>query len=221
MRLIHTETLELAEFFDSQIPEYAILSHRWGEKEVSYKEFRKGAAPEGPGLTKIHKFCALAAERGHKWAWIDTCCIDKRSSAELSEAINSMFKYYAWSEECLVHLADVECSEIELRSIPIIQKFFPNQVAIDFERNEDYEWSEVSGWASLKDLFCESCWFSRGWTLQELLAPHNAVFFDAGWHEIGTRFWLAPMISEAARIDALFVEDGVDGLSTSVAQKMS
>ncbi|KAI4209702.1 MAG: hypothetical protein LQ351_007410 [Letrouitia transgressa] len=222
MRLIHTETLELAEFFDSQIPKYAILSHRWGEKEISYKEFCKGAAPEGLGLTKIRNFCALAAARGHQWGWIDTCCIDKRSSAELSEAINSMFNWYAKSEECLVHLADVECSEIELRSIPIIYKHFPDQIVIDLERNEDLECSELSGWDSLKDSFCKSCWFSRGWTLQELLAPENVVFFDAGWYEIGHRFWLAPIISEAARINVRFVEDGlVKGDPASVAQKMS
>ena len=85
MRLLHTTTLELKEFFDSNIPKYAILSHRWGEKEVTFKEVRKRTAPPGPGLRKIENCCWLAAKNGFQWVWIDTCCIDKRSSAELSE----------------------------------------------------------------------------------------------------------------------------------------
>lgn len=89
MRLLDTSTLELKEFFDSDIPMYAILSHRWGEKEVSFKEVRKCTALPGPGLMKIENCCRLAALCGFKWVWIDTCCIDKRSSAELSEGTYS------------------------------------------------------------------------------------------------------------------------------------
>ena len=104
MRLLHTKTLQLEEFFDSQIPQYAILSHRWGDNEVTFKAMRKGTTQQGSGLAKIENFCRLAAARGFDWAWIDTCCIDKQSSAELSEAINAMFKWYERSGACYVIL---------------------------------------------------------------------------------------------------------------------
>ena len=96
MRLLNTENFEFKTFFDNSIPKYAILSHRWGseEEEVSHKQFRKGLVPpKPPGIVKICEFCRLAKNGGFAWAWIDTCCIDKRSSAELSEAINSMYRW--------------------------------------------------------------------------------------------------------------------------------
>lgn len=107
MRLLHTKTLTFEEFYDSKVPKYAILSHRWGEKEVSFKEMRKGTAQPGPGLSKIHGFCSLAAEHGYEWGWIDTCCIDKKSSAELRKAINSMFRWYGKAEVCFAYLSNV------------------------------------------------------------------------------------------------------------------
>ena len=113
MRLLDTTTLQLKEFFDP--PEYAILSHRWEGGEVSFEEYslvlqdaryddeqratqpwlaeRAEQAQEirlRTGYSKIRHFCRIARDMGLNWAWIDTCCIDKRSSAELSEAINSM-----------------------------------------------------------------------------------------------------------------------------------
>lgn len=128
MRLLHTKTLQFHEFFDAKIPPYAILSHRWGEGEVTFKEIRKGKAQPGPGLTKIKKFCTLAASKGHEWAWIDTCCIDKRSSAELSESINAMYKWYRNARQCFVYLIDFELSaqesrnkrEVKVRTLPPI-----------------------------------------------------------------------------------------------------
>lgn len=178
MRLLQTNTLQLKEFFDSQIPPYAILSHRWSDHEVSFKEMRKGTAPQGSGMAKIQSFCQLAAARGFDWAWIDTCCIDKRSSAELSEAINAMYKWYERSGECYVHLSDVEYSSHEL---PLGRG------------NED----------KLRT----SSWFTRGWTLQELLAPQKSkvVFFDANWNEIGSLPQLASAVSEITGIDEFYM----------------
>ena len=87
MRLINTTTLELHEFLDSsKIPRYAILSHRWGDDEISYKDYRKGRRLDSQGFQKIQCFCHKALADGHQWVWVDTCCIDKSSSAELSEA---------------------------------------------------------------------------------------------------------------------------------------
>lgn len=106
MRLINTTTLELREFFDSEIPEYAILSHCWDGEEVSLQEYQDGKKKEGSRYAKIIDCCGLARKRGLEWAWVDTCCIDKSSSAGLSEAINSMFKWYEQAKVCFVLLSD-------------------------------------------------------------------------------------------------------------------
>ncbi len=140
---------------------------------------RKGTAPPGSGMAKIEKFCQLAAARRFDWAWIDTCCIDKRSSAELSEAINAMFKWYKHSEECYVYLSDVEYYSHEL----------------------------ADGWPSRSAKFRQSSWFTRGWTLQELLAPQKSkvLFFDANWNEIGSLPQLAKDVSDITGIEEFYV----------------
>lgn len=109
MRLIHSTTLALEEFMGQDIPEkFAILSHTWiTGQEVSYKEYLEGAHREKSGYTKIVKACGLAKEQGIQYVWVDTCCIDKSSSAELSEAINSMYKWYEQSEVCYAFLSDL------------------------------------------------------------------------------------------------------------------
>ena len=101
----------------------------------------------------------MAASRptAFEWVWIDTCCIDNTSSAELSEAINSMSRWYAGARVCYAHLSDVRCTG---------------------DAGKDMK------------AFRDSVWFTRGWTLQELLAPVNVVFFDHTWKEIGTKFSL-------------------------------
>ncbi|KAK5711031.1 hypothetical protein LTR15_012677 [Elasticomyces elasticus] len=105
MRLLELRSLRLHDFLDVDIPPYAILSHRWGRHELTYRDWQKGNNLCGPGYEKITRFCALARERplnkflqwGFKsdevkieWGWVDTICIDKSSSAELSESINSI-----------------------------------------------------------------------------------------------------------------------------------
>ena len=107
MRLLNTSTIQLHEFFGSKIPFYAILSHRWEESEISFKDVTKSRNLDAPGWAKVRASCALAKSRGKQWIWIDTCCIDRRSSAELSEAINSMFAWYKNSIECYAYLVDV------------------------------------------------------------------------------------------------------------------
>ena len=190
MRLLHTETLHFEEFFDSQIPKYAILSHRWGEKEVSFQQMSKGRAPKGPGLTKIEGFCCLAAKNGYHWVWIDTCCIDKKSSAELSEAINSMFSWYVRAQECYVHLSDV---------------------SVSYERPSH-------GSARFEEEFTRSQWFTRGWTLQELLAPRRISFYNLNWIFIGVKSDLLDEVSKATNIEKRYLSE--PGYAC-VAQKMS
>lgn len=95
MRLINTKRHVLREFFDERVPAYPILSHVWTDSELTYQQFIDDQAETHPGWSKIRCSCRLAASHGIEWVWIDTCCIDKTSSAELSEAINS-----SESEKC-------------------------------------------------------------------------------------------------------------------------
>src|SRR5204863_8204286 len=131
-------------------PPYAILSHTWqGEDEITFNDLTKNDAKDNAkdkaGYKKIN-FCAQQAERdGLRYFWVDTCCIDKSNSSELSEAINSMFRWYQNAAKCYVYLSDVLITQ----------------------RRASNEFFELS----LESAFRASRWFTRGWTLQELLAP--------------------------------------------------
>lgn len=123
MRLLHASTYVFEEFFHGYIPPYAILSHTWGDGEVLYQDvvtLSKGARQQlqdgkagiskpiqERGWAKIRNCCAEALQRDLRWVWIDTCCIDKSSSTDLSEAINSMYSYYQQADICLAYLSDV------------------------------------------------------------------------------------------------------------------
>lgn len=107
MWLINVKTRALEEYFGSKIPRYAILSHTWEEEEVSYKQYVAGNYHGMKGYQKIDMTCRIAELDNLSYAWVDTCCIDKSSSAELSEAINSMFRWYQRAEVCYVYLADL------------------------------------------------------------------------------------------------------------------
>jgi hypothetical protein len=105
MRLIHTSDLTFREFGDHDIEPYAILSHCWSqdpnEPEITYQQMVSGDfSRDGQGWQKIEKCCEKARNRNIDWAWVDTCCIDKTASAELSEIINSMFRWYERAERC-------------------------------------------------------------------------------------------------------------------------
>ena len=188
MRLLHTETLRLHEFFGSNIPPYAILSHTWGEDEVSFQELERGEGSGKAGHRKIRGCCNIAASDAFEYIWVDTCCIDKTSSAELSEAINSMYSWYRLSDVCYVYLADVS-SNLGLKA---------TEVAIRRSR-----------------------WFTRGWTLQELIAPPSVIFYDAHWYELGTKDSLEILISKITRIDGRVLRDADEMEAFSIAQKMS
>ena len=201
MWLIDTTTLKLSEFLDHfDAPPYAILSHRWGEDEVSFKDYRKERKTTGPGYEKILNCCSFARSRGQKWVWIDTVCIDKRSSAELSEAINSMFRWYRGAVECYAYLSDVTAS--------------------------------VSQTESLMTQFRNSLWFTRGWTLQELIAPKVVIFITRDWKDFGTKnapgsfsggvsTLLTNVIEMVTGIPNPILCGTLDFRETSVAQRMS
>ena len=124
------------------------------------------------------------------YLWADTCCIDKSSSAELSEAINSMCRWYQRSQACIVYLSDISKEG-------------------DFHLDKQLETSR---------------WFSRGWTLQEYLAPAHLVFFDREWEPIVTRGRLkSSRFSFTARLPTTRTECQatiVDVKSTALATKM-
>jgi hypothetical protein len=139
---------------EDHVPPYAILSHTWEEgQEVTFEDWTKQLGTNKKGYQKI-LFCAQQARRdGLEYFWVDTCCIDKSSSAELTEAINSMFKWYKRATSCYVYLSDISTTD-----------------------------SATAGVA-----FEESRWFTRGWTLQELLAPNAVHFFTRDGFPLGDR----------------------------------
>lgn len=177
MRLVHTSTLELHEFVGSETPRYAILSHTWEDGEVLFHNMANLGALHLPGFAKISKFCERARSESLEFAWIDTCCIDKSSSAELSEAINAMYEWYSRASVCYVYLSDVSV------------------LAQNDDEKADRE-------KKLKD--CR--WFTRGWTLQELLAPKYVKFFDKDWINFGSRRSLVPDLVSITGIDATHLE---------------
>lgn len=199
MRLINTETLQLTEF-PARPPPYAILSHTWLHDEVSFQDFLdEGRRETRDGFRKIRLTCRQAQRDGLAWAWVDTCCIDKSSSAELSEAINSMFKWYRAARVCYTYMADVP----------------PAAVATDQQPQSTRQAAEET-----ISRLRQSRWFRRGWTLQELIAPERVVFYDAEWGEIGDKSSLSDEINEVTDIDVHILHGGELG-EVSVARRMS
>ncbi|GKT45467.1 vegetative incompatibility protein HET-E-1 [Colletotrichum spaethianum] len=177
MWLINTTTYEVCMFAGSNVPPYAILSHTWGPDEVTFQDIRNLAlASTKAGFTKIQGCCVQALRHNIDWAWIDSCCIDKTSSAELSEAINSMYSYYLLSRVCFVYLADVPplTSSLPMGQLPSL---------------------------------ASSRWFTRGWTLQELIAPPRSIFYASDWSRLGTKGLHSaerPFIQALASITGIF-----------------
>ncbi|KAK3984906.1 ankyrin repeat-containing domain protein [Cladorrhinum sp. PSN332] len=161
MRLLRTDLsdgrLELQEFMGDCGHKYAILSHAWGEGELTIQDIQASDGQSKKGYSKVINCCSRAKAGGFEYVWIDTCCIDKTSSAELSEAINSMYRYR---------------------------------------------------------------WFTRGWTLQELIAPSVVVFVDENWKDLGTKATLQEVILRRTNIPAAVLAGNGPG-NASVAQKMS
>ncbi|KAF2263136.1 HET-domain-containing protein [Lojkania enalia] len=161
---------------EDTIPPYAILSHTWGAdtEEVTFKDLKNGTGKDKPGYEKI-RFCGDQARRnGLQYFWIDTCCINKANNTELSQAINSMFRWYHNATQCYVYLSDVHS--------PI------------FDVNEEFN-SRL-----YESDFRKSRWFKRGWTLQELLAPTLVEFFSQEHKKLGDKRSLKQHICEITGI---------------------
>ncbi|RYP56571.1 hypothetical protein DL771_011750 [Monosporascus sp. 5C6A] len=198
MRLLkrdNTGVISLTEdIIGDRIPQYAILSHRWGMEEVTFKDLMDGTGPSKQGYDKI-RFCSDQAGRdGLDHFWVDTCCIDKSSSAELTEAINSMFQWYRNAAKCYVYLDDISKPTLQTGHEPNYQPWEPD--------------------------LRKSKWFTRGWTLQELLAPASVEFFSREGARLGTKRSLELPISDITGIP-LKVLRGSPLLDCSVPERMA
>jgi hypothetical protein len=226
MRLLRSASLEFEEFHNDRVPPYVILSHTWGKEEVSYQEMRhlqnlrklptnmrqsqdfiaalevavgigvgQGHASDieaRAGYTKIARTAEIALSKDYDYFWIDTCCIDKSSSAELQEAINSMYAWYQRSGLCIVHLGDAVLKSSQ----------------------------GASSVAQFHGLIKDSKWITRGWTLQELIAPRIVEFYDGNWLYICHKTEVLAELRMATKIPEIVLATG-DLESTSIAQKMS
>jgi hypothetical protein len=146
-------------------------------------EYTSKWKPRHKGYKKIEFTCKQAAKDGVEYVWVDTCCIDKSSSAELSESINSMYRWYQNSKYCYVYLSDVNKSDFQME-------------------------------------FPKSRWFTRGWTLQELIAPPEVSFFDKSWEFLGTRTTLGEETSSISGIPNSVLQKVQPIDEYSVAEKM-
>jgi hypothetical protein len=147
-----------------------------------------------------------AAKHSCDYVWIDTCCIDKTSSAELSEAINSMFRWYRKSKVCFAYLEDVSKG--------------PGWKVIEIESNDEDATPPGSPDPALSFL-AKSRWFKRGWTLQELIAPKAVYFYDSSWNKIGEKRQLEEEITEITGIDSDVLYDHTLLYTKSIARRMS
>ncbi|RYP69917.1 hypothetical protein DL771_005810 [Monosporascus sp. 5C6A] len=181
MRLLNCRTKKLEEFIGAAIPPYAILSHAWEDDEVFFHDIALGNVEYKAkrGWHKIEKSCEQALRDRLDYVWVDTICIDKSSSAELSEAINSMFKWYRSSAICYAYLCDLPELHLE-----------------------------------------QSRWFTRGWTLQEMIAPRELWFYDRNWVVQGSKSTLLDKLQEITGVDTTALRGG-NLRFFSVARKMS
>ncbi|KAH7317192.1 HET domain-containing protein [Rhexocercosporidium sp. MPI-PUGE-AT-0058] len=176
MRLLQFNSdgdFSLTEFFEDDIPEYAILSYRWGAEEVTFKDLTDGTSKGKTGYCKI-QFCGEQAKRDSlQFFWVDTCCIDKSNAVELQEAINSMFRWYRDATKCYVYLPDV------------------SRPRTDSADGSNKAWESI---------FRKSEWFTRGWTLQELIAPASVEFYSKEGILLGDKVSLEQIICQITGI---------------------
>ncbi|PWY94234.1 HET-domain-containing protein [Aspergillus sclerotioniger CBS 115572] len=228
MRLLNVRTYRLKEYFDSEIPDYAILSHTWGRDEVTFQDIQAFArsgyqnqVPDKEGFRKIRYACQQAARDNLEYVWVDTCCIDRSSSVELLEAINSMYQWYLRSSKCYVYLTDVPRDHPEVLPDEKVRKVSLGGRSIVSVKGRSPSHPE----AVMDSPFARCRWFTRGWTLQELIAPNDLTFYGSGWNFLGTKASLVSLIFVITGIDQQVLQDSTDTKeslrSICISQKMS
>jgi hypothetical protein len=194
IRLAGNGEFSLTKDIINDIPQYAILSHTWGDDdddEVTFRDLTEGLGQGKAGYRKI-RFCGeKAALDGLQHVWADTCCINKSNSTELSEAITSMFRWYRNATKCYVYLEDVSTNGHDQMS----QSFW-------------------------EPAFRTSRWFTRGWTLQELIAPPSVEFFSREGKFLGSKKSLEHQIHEITGIRAEALQ-GHDLSAFSIEERYS
>ncbi|KAK1730622.1 uncharacterized protein BDZ83DRAFT_715678 [Colletotrichum acutatum] len=152
MRLLSTETKEFEVFDIENAPPYAVLSHLWEHDEVLFQDLRDNQMlrPRA-GFRKIVAACLVAQERMLNYIWIDTCCVDKESESERSEAVESSFRIFRSAALCIAYLSDVESG-----------RPMPAGFRHTFKRSRWF----TRSWA-LPELIAppELVFYSRGWEL--------------------------------------------------------
>lgn len=189
-------TFRPVEFAGVTVPPYAVLSHTWDQDdhEVSYQDLIAGNGPNKFGWRRL-AFCARQAKRdGLRYFWVDSCCIDKRSSAESSEAVTSMFRWYYRSAQCFVYLSGVSSKTPETASVALK--------------------------AVLEIQILGIKWFTQGWALQELLAPRIVKFFTSEGAYIGDKLYLGQQIHEVTCIPIAALH-GTPMIEFEVKERMS
>ncbi|KAK4234173.1 HET-domain-containing protein [Achaetomium macrosporum] len=189
MRLINSRTFQLKDF-GPRPPPYAILSHTWGDEEVIFQDMADvDTARKKAGFAKIEQFCRQALSDGFDWVWVDSCCIDKTSSSELSESINSMFKWYERAITCYAFLSDITAG-------------WTPPLTYDTQGMPD-------NLRHLNPAFLfESRWWQRGWTLQELIAPRDVQFYNCHWEHLASKYNIPPdILDHSAPLASICVAD--------------
>ncbi|KAL6704784.1 hypothetical protein ACN47E_007588 [Coniothyrium glycines] len=197
MRLLRRQSedsYQIVSFNQNSLPSYAILSHTWTEdQEVTYDELISGTRKDKAGCAKL-RFCSDRASEDHlEYFWVDTCCINKSTSDELSTAINSMFRWYQRASKCYVYLSDVS-----------------SLGSASNTRSNEESWTD----------FEQSRWFTRGWTLQELLAPSIVEFYSREGNFIGSKQSLEHSIQKITHLP-IGVLRGQSFASFSVEERLS
>lgn len=214
MRLIDISRFPEVQFrivADPTTIRYAIFSHVWNKEndvggfipEPTYQDLMEqcpAVLPLESKFEKLRSFCRVAFEDGYTLVWADMCCINKSSSAEESESIASMFYWYQCAEVCYAYLKDVPCLDDDgMHHLPSIS--MPKVLSLPGAKST---LSRVhSPLRSLPPVgFATSVWFTRGWTLQELIAPRSVVFLSQEWKVLGSkRGRLARTIHNITHID--------------------
>ena len=141
---------------------------------MTFDDVKTGTGKSKDGYTKL-EFCGKQAKKDSlEYFWVDTCCINKANLAELDEAIRSMFRWYRNADKCYVYFSDVStCPHDDDQNPPAWHAAFRN-----------------------------SRWFTRGWTLQELLAPASVKFFSRERRLLGNKTTLEGLVQEVTQIPA-------------------